>query len=94
MKIIELCFFSVQFGKPLKSQGQLVALVDSRSRTRVPKDIFAAIVATTGAEYDFASDEYVVPCNKVEDLPDFVLNLEGRFKYTVPATAYAKNVSY
>lgn len=89
----------MQLGK-YTSDVPAVAGFGSQAKTRVPANVLAKIVATTGAEYDFVTDDYVVDCSKLKDLPDLVLSLgssvdssSGSFEYRVSASAYVGNVS-
>ncbi|KAH7693334.1 Protein ASP-7, partial [Aphelenchoides avenae] len=50
------------------------------------------IVVFTGAEYDFKSDAYVLPCSKVGTLPDMVFELVGGFEVRVPDRDYIREL--
>lgn len=71
----------------------MLAVLESWTMARVLPALFKQLVSTIGAEYDFASDEYVVACSAVKGLPDLVLTLKGGFEYRIPAREYVKNVS-
>ncbi|KAH7694520.1 aspartyl protease-like protein, partial [Aphelenchoides avenae] len=73
------------------TSATLVATVSQGSKARAPSDIFEAVVSVIDAEYDFASDEYVVECGRVQSLPPLVVDFDD-FAYLMPPSDYVKNL--
>lgn len=92
--------YSIRLGSFVRTAWSSAA-VTAKTKTRVPTADFAGLVKATGAEYEFASDEYVLSCDATRTLPDLVLVLNALkadntfdpVQYRVPASNYVASVS-
>ncbi|KAH7693027.1 CBN-ASP-1 protein, partial [Aphelenchoides avenae] len=56
-----------------------------------PPNVVDYVVVQTGAEYDFKSDTYQLPCSKIGTLPDMVFQLSS-FEYRLPDKDYIRQL--
>ncbi|KAH7720012.1 Protein ASP-7 [Aphelenchoides avenae] len=73
------------------NQRVRAALTSTSALLAGPPNIVDDMVAQMGAEYDFPSDSFVVPCAKVGTFPDMVFLL-GTFEYRLPYKDYIRQV--
>ncbi|KAH7715184.1 Protein ASP-7 [Aphelenchoides avenae] len=95
----ELEIKGFQFGAYKLSNPEWNGLISAGAKTGVPPKVFKQIVKMLGAEYDFASDEYVVDCNAAKSAPAIVIQLASdawppnTHEYRIPASAFAANLT-
>ncbi|KAH7698034.1 hypothetical protein AAVH_34879, partial [Aphelenchoides avenae] len=76
-------------------------IVGARAKTSVPPKVFQQIVKTLAAEYDHASDEYLVDCDASKSAPAIAIQLSSKSKltptvkheYRIPSSAFAANLT-
>lgn len=93
--------FRFQFGAYKEPIPQWNGILGTDAKTSVPQKVFDQIVKTLAAEFDFASDEYLVNCDAAKSAPEIVIQLSpfsgsispSAHEYRIPSTAFAANVS-
>lgn len=89
-------FFHSRFayGNKLRSDKLVIAGLSSTTALITgPPDVVDYIVVYTGAEYDFLSDSFVLPCPKHGQFPEMVFEFDGA-EYRVPDIDYIRQVRF
>ncbi|KAH7701484.1 Protein ASP-7 [Aphelenchoides avenae] len=72
------------YGKSFAVKKQTVAILKATTALiTAPPNVVDYVVVQTGAEYDWKSDTYQLPCSRIGTLPDMVFQL-GTFEYRLP----------
>ncbi|KAH7671536.1 aspartic protease, partial [Aphelenchoides avenae] len=90
-----------QFGAYKEPIPQWNGILGTDAKTSVPQKVFDQIVKTLAAEFDFASDEYLVNCDAAKSAPEIVIQLSpfsgsispSAHEYRIPSTAFAANLT-
>ncbi|KAH7717777.1 Protein ASP-7, partial [Aphelenchoides avenae] len=84
--------FRCSYGKDFAVKKQTVAILKATSALiTAPPNVVDYVVVQTGAEYDWQSDTYQLPCSKIGTLPDIVFQL-GTFEYRLPDKDYIRQL--
>lgn len=76
--------FRFSYGKSFAVKKQTVAILKATTALiTAPPNVVDYVVVQTGAEYDWKSDTYQLPCSRIGTLPDMVFQL-GTFEYRLP----------
>ncbi|KAH7699688.1 Protein ASP-8, partial [Aphelenchoides avenae] len=82
------------YGDKLRVKQRVLATLESTTALiTAPPTIVDSIVEKTGAEYDFSSDSFIVPCVKVGTFPDMVFQM-GAFEYRLPDKDYIRQLPH
>ncbi|KAH7714551.1 Protein ASP-7 [Aphelenchoides avenae] len=80
------------YGKKFAIKQRTVAILKATTALiTAPPNVVDYVVVQAGAEYDFKSDTYQLPCSTIGTLPDMVFQL-GTFEYRLPDKDYIRQL--